>query len=282
MSRMEEYVEAIITGDNDDLPAPRSERERDYYEAAKRGMGGGGTGGGVTSWDDLQDRPFYETTVTLIDNQTFTLDPEQELFVLSESQLIEVGKTYDVVYNGVEYKGLVCFAVQGVPFIGNYGAIADVEDTGEPFAIAYEPGGGTALIPLDGSTEITLTLTFKTVKPLDIKYVPPKKECNFIINGTLGGNTDRFDEMTVTCNIDALTLVLMNAFDIPDDYNVRIIWEVDTGVEGMPKRHRGMVKSVVNNLDRIHVFFDMGLSDGVIAQGVITVTSDGAITIEEI
>lgn len=69
MSRMEEYLEAIITGDNDDLPEPRSERERDYYEAAKRGLGGSGGGGeyfetvygDTLTWDgNIDGKPFIE------------------------------------------------------------------------------------------------------------------------------------------------------------------------------------------------------------------------------
>lgn len=59
MSRMDEYLMAIITGENEDLPEPRSSTEREFYEAAKKGFGGGG----ASSWNDLADKPFYETTV---------------------------------------------------------------------------------------------------------------------------------------------------------------------------------------------------------------------------
>ena len=69
MSRMDEYLMAIITGENEDLPEPRSGFEREFYEAAKKGLGG------ASSWNELTDRPFGETTVT---GDTLTWDGNTE------------------------------------------------------------------------------------------------------------------------------------------------------------------------------------------------------------
>ena len=70
MSRMDEYLMAIITGENEDLPEPRSSTEREFYEAAKNGFGGG-----ASSWNDLTDKPFGETTVM---GDTLTWDGNTE------------------------------------------------------------------------------------------------------------------------------------------------------------------------------------------------------------
>ena len=67
MSRMDEYLMAIITGENEDLPEPRSSTEREFYEAAKNGFGGGG----ASSWNDLTEKPFYEESTVIGDAITW-------------------------------------------------------------------------------------------------------------------------------------------------------------------------------------------------------------------
>lgn len=56
MSRIGRYVEAILTGDNKNLPAPRSEDERELYNAAKKGH--------AFSWSDLGETTVMGDTLT--------------------------------------------------------------------------------------------------------------------------------------------------------------------------------------------------------------------------
>ena len=87
MSRMDEYLMAIITGENEDLPEPRSSTEREFYEAAKKGFGGS-----VSSWNDLTDKPFGETTV-MGDTLTWDGDMTGKVYVELEYPVDDEGNT---------------------------------------------------------------------------------------------------------------------------------------------------------------------------------------------
>lgn len=90
---------------------------------------------------------------------------------------ITVGNEYTVVWNGTEYR---CIA-QGVDaegttifVLGNMAADGGT-DTGEPFLIVdgslYGEGIGLVIMPLDGSTTATLSISGEIIKKIPSKYL---------------------------------------------------------------------------------------------------------------
>lgn len=162
--------EKIIAG-QDLTPITRMEKFLKQY---------GGGSGGVTSWNDLTDKPFGETTT--VKEVLAECQPEfvaaQGMFALNSVPDIEAGAEYIVNWNGVEYK---CTAVQTaedssakVIALGNLSATGG-ENTGEPFTIGanYGEQPGCFVIPLDGSTTLTISIRQEVteVKKISGKYV---------------------------------------------------------------------------------------------------------------
>lgn len=140
---------------------------------------------GVSSWNDLADKPFYEEAGTQ------TLLPEQEVSGFSSGQValacsgeLVVGENYTVAWDGTEYR---CTAFD-VPDIGGVaignGAMAGLSDTGEPFIVGYAPAygwiclalyysetNGWTTYPID-TRRIGIIHETAVIKPLDAKYLP--------------------------------------------------------------------------------------------------------------
>jgi len=131
------------------------------------------------------NRPFYsEVTVDTVLAETSPAFIEYAgQFILTDPILVITGEEYTVNWNGTEYT-CVCgeFDVEGVmtPVLGNLSAIGIGDDTGEPFLImiapdefAAEAGFTAAIQPLDGSTELTISIagTVEIVHKLPQKYI---------------------------------------------------------------------------------------------------------------
>ena len=142
------------------------------------GGSGGGSGGGDCDWNTMKNKPFYSELVDILPEETITASEEMDgVAVIFTPFSLTSGKTYVVVWNGVEY---TCTALDadGV-CVGNVGALTGGADTGEPFVIANAPaeeaaeyGFYGAAFPLDGSTEVTLSIKAEVVKTIDTKYLP--------------------------------------------------------------------------------------------------------------
>lgn len=136
-------------------------------------------GGGVASWNDLEDRPFY-SKVGLVEvlPETAIIHSADNGYVvaaLPTSSFI-VNETYIVKYNGVEYP-CIAAEVEGMIAFGNGAAMdeqyADVSNTDAPFIIVFVPGSGFIVNPLDDNTPSTLAISYnnETIKKLDNKYL---------------------------------------------------------------------------------------------------------------
>ena len=122
-----------------------------------------------------------EITEILLET-TSTIDPEVSNNI-SLPNIINVveGNVYIVNYNGAGYTCTAqAYTENGMSAIclGNLGAITGGENTGEPFVIvcnnaevAAEMGAGVGIMPLDGSTSVTLSITGKVIKKLNSKYL---------------------------------------------------------------------------------------------------------------
>lgn len=177
--------------------------------------GSGGTGGGVTSWNDLEDKPFGEINVST-GELTFELVDENAEHIIENFEL-EVGAEYTVNWNGVEYK---CTAIDGLKlmpdasamfskyvFIGNLGDITGV-NTGEPFVIGTltltETNETFTMVnSLDETlTSVTLSIIYTQLKYLDNKY----------IKDMYGGGASN--------TLDFLTTTPISRFNIEDGFSL--------------------------------------------------------------
>lgn len=124
-----------------------------------------GSGGGVSSYNDLRDRPFnVANTETVLLSETVTATEEDGLYGsnLNYNQLIEY-ETITVVFDGTEY---TC-ALQSTPRGNFYGATygASGPDFAEfPFTIASISNGELVRNTIVTETEGTHTVIVKDVK----------------------------------------------------------------------------------------------------------------------
>lgn len=145
-------------------------------EMADNGVWGGGSGGGgVTSWNDLTDKPFgIEKGAAVIERLSLVGEGEMSF---AEVVPLVAGNTYAVIWNGAEY---ICqaqpHAIDGITAImlGNAGALEGAEGTGEPFFMMFldadsaaAMGGGGMAAALDGSTSATVSIYNLIVHPID-------------------------------------------------------------------------------------------------------------------
>lgn len=113
----------------------------------------GGSGGGVTSWNDLTDKPFGKTEGVdiLTTGDDFTFIEESGVYVCAITSVPTVGETYTVTYNGVDYETVAIQTSDGVA-LGNL-AMMGLDDTGEPFIVMSTVSEMMAVVmPLDGAT----------------------------------------------------------------------------------------------------------------------------------
>lgn len=132
---------------------------------------------GEPSFESLRDRPFGESTEVLFDQRVeFTEIEGKTLYTGKFPELPEVGKTYTVTYNGTVYN-CAALDIDGMRFIGN-AVVADMDNTGEPFAIGVIKNGVEGdgvtdmfMFPLDGSTSATVKIEKTVIHTIDPKFL---------------------------------------------------------------------------------------------------------------
>ena len=133
-----------------------------------------GGGGGVSSWNDLTDKPFGEDdNAVLLPPTQFAYDSAFGLFAVPGYIDFMIGKTYTVNWNGVEYTTEAVpgqFNGEDLVMIGNPAALGGANNN-LPFAIACLMGSIGA-IPLDGSTAVNVGITGYFFKKIPVKYMP--------------------------------------------------------------------------------------------------------------
>lgn len=210
--------EKIIAG-QDLTPITRMEKFLKQY---------GGGSGGVSSWNDLADRPFYseyETGTVLAETSpAFDEEQGQGVFILTDPIRVTTGEEYTVKWNGTEYT-CVCGDVEldstMCQYLGNTSAM-EGDDTGEPFFVLVIPSeveaaaGCTAQIfPMDGSTELTISITgtVETVHQIPVKYIPNAAVCIDVETESVNINLSNYDTTEIVDAIlnDAAIYVNLNA-----------------------------------------------------------------------
>lgn len=128
-------------------------------------------GGGVSSWNDLTDKPFYTNRTKLFEG---TVTAGQ----LSPSFVLTIGNTYLVIIDGEEYE-CVCHGVtQGtadIPLIGNADMWGDWNNSphnNEPFAVTSSNTCWLDLYENYANKTVSLAIFGKDIKTIDEQFIP--------------------------------------------------------------------------------------------------------------
>ena len=172
-------------------------------------------GGGVSSWNDLTDKPFYkeQSVVDILPEMTGVPDPEKDnAFFLFDVFDVKVGNTYVVNWNGTEYTCIAAAPPEPETadgaVLGNMSALMGEAPSAEPFILffftaetAATIGAGGIVSVLDGSETVTVSVKAKseTIHPIDPEYLPegyPYKEQSVetLFEGTFDGDGVYFPE----------------------------------------------------------------------------------------
>jgi len=137
------------------------------------GLGGGG---GVTSWNNLDDRPFGSEIVELLPSTTLTFDDGTSL--LESSLGLTHGMKCEVYWNGVKYECESQLSVTEGVTVGCYIGNAD-GTTNEPFIIidvlpefVETAGAPCVIIAMDGSESATVSIIGEVITKLPVEYAP--------------------------------------------------------------------------------------------------------------
>lgn len=140
-------------------------------------------GGGVSSWNDLTDKPFYEEISVIAEAENVYLNPEgaeEDLLVFGELPLnggdtILVTFDYSFVpLDSGEVYECKCVEHDGVVAAGNLANWGMVGNADAPFLLMCAPGFGTAIMPLELSGINTYNIRIKKVvrKEIEPKFLP--------------------------------------------------------------------------------------------------------------
>lgn len=192
---------------------------------------------GGASWDSITDKPSYlpvmvTANADILPETQLTPNGDSSFFYTKPFEGIEVGNTYIVTYNGVEY---TCEAEHldtgGVIYtaLGNIGAAfgtTNVSD--EPFVVAIAPsivaaqvGYNLMVLAVDGATEVTMAIRGDVMtytkkldnKCLDLDWLPIRKSI-LLLEETIVSNDLKIDEL----------VVLDIASSIPD-IKIEVTWD---------------------------------------------------------
>ena len=159
-------------------------------------FGGKNSSGGVSSWNDLTDKPFYEDeNAVLLPVTEFVYNDSMQMFLIPGEIEFVVGKAYTVNWNGADYE-TECFLGEYneeiFAMLGNPTAVGG-ENNNLPFVIACTQGMICA-IPLDGSTAVSVGITGDVVVQIEEKFLPDASIPFWVDitedNGTYSGTCD--------------------------------------------------------------------------------------------
>lgn len=135
--------------------------------------------GGVSSWNDLTDKPFYKEQETILDG-TFEFVGTNGLYIgqIKDGNFnLENGKSYTVIWDGEAYQ-CVATTIEGATAIGNLGIVGQA-DTGEPFYVVTI-GENRVFGTLDTAATHTIKVCTETIHTIDPEFLPAKG--TFVVN----------------------------------------------------------------------------------------------------
>ena len=164
--------------------------------------------GGVSSWDDMpapmpgkilpEGVPYVERgeVVEVLPECQPEYDEGENMFIVAEGvTVMTAGESYTVNWNGTEYE---CVAqdmsamMPGAILLGE-GSNFGLPSTGEPFMMAATEEDGIyflAIVPLDGTTELTLSIKngSVTIRKIDPRCLPKPEDYYFVSDLSDTGN----------------------------------------------------------------------------------------------
>lgn len=144
--------------------------------------------GKPTKWEaaEYQPRTHWRENAVLFDG-TAEFDANGE-FAFMPTTAITVGETYKVTWNGVEYS-CKAFDADGWTGLGDFAG-----ESGEPFAVGYNPAVGGIAFANDGATTATMTIEGLAYVPIPAQYLSNAAPYYIAITGS------GTDEDPLVCN----------------------------------------------------------------------------------
>lgn len=176
-SRLEKAFAAIATGDVSRCPEPQSRLEAYAYACALALS----KGGGVSSWNDLTDKPFgvgvekqdivSNTDISITNGQSSVMDATlHELIVNSPVKLVD-GEFYQISIDGVQYDCIGVYTNLGNMVPGVW--LNPVGNHSVRLEISFMTSWYALFAPVsDGVHNIAISKPVETIKTLDEKYLP--------------------------------------------------------------------------------------------------------------
>ena len=216
----------------------------------------GGNGGGVSSWNDLPDKPFGEEEAVLAD-AVLEDNGAGTGFCQLTSLGLSAGQTYTVeLSDGVHNSVCKETTMEGMPitYLGNMGIIGG-EDTGESYVVYDVPiVASTVVQDTNGGNKVIIKGA--TIKTLDPKYLPesvPSKsveEVRFVDN--LTATSEYNSNYGVFCVHLGMALRQM-----PFDGNCKVVWD------GVTKTHpiieAEIMGEIYHGFGNLYFFSSFGL-----------------------
>lgn len=143
-------------------------------------------GNSVTSWNDLEDRPFY-TQISqrdILPEQTLTVYDGNYTYGETDYATLVAGEDYVVRFDGTEYITKATWDDdKGCYFLGNIDVVEDPHSLGIPFAIYIYPNWYMMEIYMRYAIDVTreevnlgISGPIEEYATLDSKYLPPIPE----------------------------------------------------------------------------------------------------------
>lgn len=219
-----------------DIEMPDGKRLEEAFEELKNEAGSGG----VSSWNDLTDKPFGEGTEVIFEGQfQDTLVDSDEDGVNdawsgsmgiedASDTTLEVGKIYSVTWEETEYE-CECSSFYGMPIIGNPISVGG-DDNGMPFAVLRDETGSiigtpgwTAMI-INVPEDLTVSGLYSCrivgdkINPLENKYLD-------ILEGREAGETEIIAEQTFEWTDDtAMDGIACSDMAVPEEKYI-VFWD---------------------------------------------------------
>ena len=163
--------------------------------------------GGVSSWNDLTDKPFGETIVEIFPETTVPMS--ENMGTIETDFQFEVGEEYELIWNGAKYscvcKELSVNGATGGYGIGNIGAMMGAPTSNETFLmVSLLPEFATELganfivgdISESGLTEVTIELSKKSIVKLEKEYMDLEPDLfDFSSYGTMTSTATNFSSI---------------------------------------------------------------------------------------
>ena len=144
--------------------------------------------------------PYFKAGGNILEETTLTANENGEMLIETIPSL-EVGMTYIIVYNGIEY---TCESIDGATLgepgmvvLGNYSLVLGTGDTGEPFMLVYVQNYGCMIGDLTGATSCTLSIRIDEILyKLDNKFI----DAEWMATSTKGKGNTILPEAEYECN----------------------------------------------------------------------------------